>query len=335
MTNNFEFQKPTLNEHQKLWLNEVHRSDVYDVKTTKVKLFGKIPNDFDPKKIDQRLYRYDHLTLVGIWHIDSSNTIFSVVDKILVTIKEHILASTCTDRITAKELAEQLKINELEVENGLRLMSDLANFNQGSTYSSLSNGYSSITIPSTDDGFDAYLSYVDIYTLMEKFFIWKPPTRNSVESTLMPFVSQFPATAGKMIEPSKIKLNTAFIIMPINPNNPELEDIFHAIVEVCNGFGISATRADFIEHQESITDVILKNIRECEFLIADLSYERPNVYYEVGFAHALGKRPILFRKTGTNLHFDLANFGCPEFRNITELKTKLENRFKSMNGIES
>jgi nucleoside 2-deoxyribosyltransferase len=112
----------------------------------------------------------------------------------------------------------------------------------------------------------------------------------------------------------------------------EGEDVCNTIKEVCKQFGIAAERADDIEHSDKITDVILEKIKTSEFIIADLSGEKPNVYYEIGYAHALNKRPILYRNLDSTLHFDLAGHNVPSYRNHTELKRLLRKRFEALTG---
>lgn len=319
----YTFTKATLTEDQRLWMTEVYQSQEFDIKKTKVKLYGQIPKNFDVNKIDQRLYRYDHLTLIGIWQIDPDSKIFDEVAQIISKIKEMIFASPGIDRVSATDLAEKTGLPEQEVEIALRLMADLGKFMGGASGSSNNRGYSSLSFPTQDDGYDAYLSYENLNDLMEGFYTWKPPT--SVGGAV---ANWFPGVT----EGAEVKQNTAFIIMPIDPGDALMVDVYNGIKEVCAKFGIHAVRADDIEHQKSITDEVLKQIRECEFLIADLSHERPNVYYEIGYAHAINKHPILYRHIDTKLHFDLVVHNVPEYKNSTELKAKLEKRFEEILG---
>ena len=170
-----------------------------------------------------------------------------------------------------------------------------------------------------------YLHFDTIENVLEHYYV-------SREHTAPLVYAQPSFGSGNGILRQPYRPNTLFILTAIDPSKHDLEDAYFAIKEVCAEFGIAAERADKIEHQGRITDRILHEIATCQFLIADLSYERPNVYYEVGYAHALNKNPILFRRKDTPLHFDLSVHNVPEYRNATELRELVRNRLKSILG---
>ena len=69
-------------------------------------------------------------------------------------------------------------------------------------------------------------------------------------------------------------------------------------------------RADDIRGTTLITRDIWEKINRARFLVADLSGQNPNVFYEVGLAHALGKDVLLLTQTMTDVPFDLKALRC-------------------------
>ena len=122
----------------------------------------------------------------------------------------------------------------------------------------------------------------------------------------------------------------AFIAMPIDSGDPQLEDVLDSIKEAAQRCGIHAERVDEPQSNERITDRILESIRKAEYVIVDLTGSRPNVFYEAGYAQGLKKTPIYIARDGTKLEFDLKDYPIIFFRSMKELKDGLERRLRGL-----
>jgi hypothetical protein len=122
----------------------------------------------------------------------------------------------------------------------------------------------------------------------------------------------------------------AFVAMPMDVANPRLGDVLDAIKEAAARCGVQAERVDDVVTNDRITDRILESIRRAEFVVADLTDSRPNVYFEAGYAHALGKTPIYIAAHGTTLAFDLKDYPVIFFSALRDLKTELERRLRTL-----
>ncbi len=68
----------------------------------------------------------------------------------------------------------------------------------------------------------------------------------------------------------------------------------------------------------------LEDLRGAEFVVADLSFERPSCYYELGLAEALGKPVFLVAEEGTAIHQTAARQLVKFFRNLEEFRECIE-----------
>ena len=123
--------------------------------------------------------------------------------------------------------------------------------------------------------------------------------------------------------------------MPMTAGNLEYEDVHDAIKSACDDCGLTAERIDDIQSNDRITDQLLKSIRRAEFVIADLTASRPNVFYEAGYAQALEKTPIYVARQGTVVEFDVKDFPVIFFENMRQLKEKLVKRLHGIGAARS
>ena len=119
-----------------------------------------------------------------------------------------------------------------------------------------------------------------------------------------------------------------FILMPFEDT---FNDIYQlGIKEAVNEAGGYCERVDEQVFEERILDRIYNQINKADFIIADMTGRNPNVFYEVGYAHALNKNVILLTSNAHDIPFDLKHHYHIIYNDkITYLKEQLIPRLKS------
>lgn len=103
--------------------------------------------------------------------------------------------------------------------------------------------------------------------------------------------------------PATSTVDTSFVISPFGePFDTYFTHIIKPALEEC---GLFAIRGDSLYRPTTIVDDIWQGIREAKLLIAELTDRNPNVFYELGLAHALSKPVILISKSIDDVPFDL------------------------------
>ena len=98
----------------------------------------------------------------------------------------------------------------------------------------------------------------------------------------------------------------AFVLMPFAEEFDAIYD--YLIHDPFSEAGYDVKRADDILSQRNIMEDIIRSIIDSELIMADLSTANPNVYYELGLAHAFGKKVILLTQEIKEVPFDLQSY---------------------------
>ena len=137
--------------------------------------------------------------------------------------------------------------------------------------------------------------------------------------------------------------NTCFVIMPIGTqkvgdtsiSSNDLKKKYDYIIK--NAIrqadpSLEVIRADEEVNPGSISNDIFTKLMHSKYVIADITYPNPNVFYELGIRHAISSRTILIRESDANsIPFDISHLRYISYTQdpggMEELSSKLKAQF--------
>lgn len=137
---------------------------------------------------------------------------------------------------------------------------------------------------------------------------------------------------------------TCFVIMKFGQKDSPEYELFRSIYEDIikpaveeSGLGYTCVRADDIMRPRSIIKDIVEYLWTSEIVIADLTDQNPNVFYELGVRHALKGRTIMLVQSIDDVPFDVRNYRIIEYspnspKGFRKVTTEIRNHLEELHN---
>lgn len=140
---------------------------------------------------------------------------------------------------------------------------------------------------------------------------------------------------NKAARKSQKASRTCFVLMPFKG---EFERVYEFVYRsVCRENNIHCYRVDENSGPGSITEEIIKGIDEADIIIADLTGQNPNVFYELGVANYSGNKTIMTTQEIEKLPFDIRSYRVLPYSlgdaELIRLKNSLNNAIKGLINV--
>lgn len=121
-------------------------------------------------------------------------------------------------------------------------------------------------------------------------------------------------------------------VLCLMPFNKRFQKTYDVISDVCRKTGIKCLRSDEPYNPGNLLRQILTQMFESQFVIAVLDGQNPNVFYELGIAHSIGKTVILLASISQvdEIPFDLSSDRLLLYSNNFELRKQLTKAINSL-----
>jgi hypothetical protein len=124
-----------------------------------------------------------------------------------------------------------------------------------------------------------------------------------------------------------------FVVMSFS-GNPILETYYEeGVSKVITEIGLRPVRIDKEQFDGSITEQIKQNLENARLVIVDTTEDRPNCYFEAGYAVAKQKQIIWIRLnappySGADLHFDIKDYPHILYKTASDLRKQLGEKIR-------
>lgn len=133
---------------------------------------------------------------------------------------------------------------------------------------------------------------------------------------------------------NRIRENLVAVMMPFDR---KYDETYKTLKEASSEVGMDCVRVDDIWENNSIMQDIASLICRAQVVVADLTGKNPNVFYETGIVHTLGREVILITQNPEDVPFDLRHLRNIKYlaneQGLMELKANVIKRLKILNGI--
>lgn len=135
----------------------------------------------------------------------------------------------------------------------------------------------------------------------------------------------------KLQEPESIEEDLVSVMMPFDRS---FDEVYAAIGESAEAAGLRCLRADDIWENPAIIQDVVSLVDRSRIVICDCTRRNPNVFYEMGIAHTLGREVIPITQSETDIPFDVSHLRYVRYLNNAQghrdLSAQLSRRFNSL-----
>jgi hypothetical protein len=130
----------------------------------------------------------------------------------------------------------------------------------------------------------------------------------------------------QIADPENIEPSLVAAMMPFHPS---FDKVFATLKSASEAVGLRCRRADDMWENPAVMQDVVSLIDRARVVICDCTDRNPNVFYEIGIAHTLGREVFLITQSDNDIPFDLRHLRYLRYLNNGEGLAQLGERLQT------